>query len=620
MTDQQGPSHRLGKYEVLEEIGKGGFATVYRARDSVLGREVALKVLAPQLLDDEVWEARFFKEARAVARLEHPHVATIYEIAEEEGRLFIAMQLVRGGSLADGISRDGPVPREQALNIVTQVAEALDYAHGEGVFHRDLKPANVLLDERRGAVLTDFGFASIVGEHSMSLSLSGGVVGTPSYIAPEIWEGETATAQSDLYALGCILYEMVTADKAFPGHTPPAVMRAHFKPLALPETWPPGVPSWVETVLRQALAGEPGERYAAAAALVAALEEGEVKASAEVEVKAKVETRVQAGVLAAPPLSRTDSGLAIATPENIAQLLALTDPPERIWWERAEMELCLVPGGEFLMGIGEKETRKWHKKYGGELEWYTDATPQHRVALQAFYIGVTPVTQTQYARFVRQSDHPVPFHDKDWAKPYNWNQERKTFPPRKADHPVVLVSWHDAVAFCQWAGLRLPREAEWEKAASWGPGTGQKRVYPWGDQWDSSKCNSAERIAGRDLPTHSDWKKWRDNWRELDAVTRHRDTTTPVGTYSPAGDSPYGCADMAGNVWEWISSVYDPYPYQADDGREDPHAEGKRVVRGGSWYGDRSWARSANRDGYIPDGTDNYYVGFRCCVSSTSSL
>jgi len=267
--------------------------------------------------------------------------------------------------------------------------------------------------------------------------------------------------------------------------------------------------------------------------------------------------------------------LVIATPENVAELLALAEPPVRIWWEGAEMELCLVPGGEFLMGSLEGE--------GDDNEH-----PQHTVYVDAFYMGRTPVTQAQYARFVRQADHRVPFREEDRAKPYNWDQARKTFPQGKADHPVVLVSWHDAVAYCRWAGLRLPTEAEWEKAARGTDGRG----YPWGDEWDEKRCNTDEGGKGG---------------------------TTPVGLYSPTGDSPYGCADMPGNVWEWTGSLGDPYPYSAHDGREEADTKGSRVVRGGSWYDYHRGARSAYRVRFNPD-TADIYIGFRCCVSSTSSL
>ena len=262
---------QLGKYRILAEIGKGGFATVYRALDTTLDREVALKVLDPLLMRDATWVSRFHREARAVARLKHPHIVTIYEIGEVEGRLFIAMELVEGPSLAGRIAESGRLSWDETLAILEQVADALDYAHGQGVLHRDLKPGNILLDPQRGAILTDFGFARLVGESSMSVSVSGGVVGTPAYIAPEVWDGEEPTRQTDLYALGCIVYEMLTGEVLFSGKTPSVVMRKHLmEGPQLPDAaqWPKGVPAGVADVVPRALLRHPRERFASAGRFV----------------------------------------------------------------------------------------------------------------------------------------------------------------------------------------------------------------------------------------------------------------------------------------------------------------------------------------------------------------
>ena len=283
---------KLGKYEILGQIGKGGFATVYRARDPDLDREVALKVLPPLLMRDPEWVDRFHREARAVARLDHPHIVTIYEVGEAEGLLYIAMRLVADGSLAQRIAEVGPLPWEEAVQLVQQIASALDFAHEHGVIHRDLKTANVLLDSERGAQLTDFGFARMVSESTYSTSVSGGVVGTPHYIAPEVWEGRPATAQTDVYALGCILYEMVMGERLFQGDTTPAVMRAHFQPLEMPETWPEGVPPGLGEVLHTALAKEPESRYARAGELAEAL--AALKADELAEPYAELERAVAA--------------------------------------------------------------------------------------------------------------------------------------------------------------------------------------------------------------------------------------------------------------------------------------------------------------------------------------
>jgi LuxR family maltose regulon positive regulatory protein len=264
-------SEQLGRYELLEEIGQGGFAVVYRAHDRQLDRLVALKELRPMLLADPASVRDFRQEARNIARLNHPHVVTIYDVYEAGQRQFIVMHLVDGASLEALITAQGRLSWGETVEIITALADGLDYAHAQNILHRDLKPANILLDSRHGPMLSDFGLAKLIGNAATSVTAGGGVVGTPHYIAPEVWEGQGSTRQSDIYALGCILYEMLLGEKLFPGDTPPAVMMSHFRPLALPAAWPDGVPPGVTALLTTALARNPAERYAGAGDMAAAL-------------------------------------------------------------------------------------------------------------------------------------------------------------------------------------------------------------------------------------------------------------------------------------------------------------------------------------------------------------
>jgi formylglycine-generating enzyme required for sulfatase activity len=246
------------------------------------------------------------------------------------------------------------------------------------------------------------------------------------------------------------------------------------------------------------------------------------------------------------------------------------------------MEMCLVPAGEFLMGSADTDSQAG-----------SDETPEHRVSLDAYYIGRFPVTNAQYARFVQAASYRLPLVNESWAKPYNWVKARRAPPRGKEQHPVVLVSWDDAVAFCYWVGLRLPTEAEWEKAASWDPAAQRKRSYPWGDRWDASRCNSREGGKGG---------------------------SRRVGTYSPAGDSPYGCADMAGNVWEWCADSYDAgyYAHSLSRNPQGPLSGQSRALRGGSWDPASGPMRSAIRD-WLPPDYHHDLVGFRCCLSAAST-
>lgn len=265
-TDQQ-----FGKYRIEAELGRGGFGTVFRAVDTSLERTVALKILDPLLMRNNNWVMNFRKEARVMAKLEHPYIVPIYETGEESGRLYIAMKLIEGGNLATTIQQKGALAWEETVRIIQEVVSALDFAHQRQVIHRDLKPGNILLGVG-GSVLTDFGFARLLSDNSMSLSISGGIVGTPAYIAPEIWEGKTADKQADIYSLGCILYEMVTGKVLFTGDSVPAIMLSHFKPLVLPDIWPETVPDRMRDVLQIALNREPASRYGIAGEMVRDLE------------------------------------------------------------------------------------------------------------------------------------------------------------------------------------------------------------------------------------------------------------------------------------------------------------------------------------------------------------
>ena len=325
----------LGRYTVRAEIGRGGFATVYQALDTSLNREVALKVLHPQLLTDRSFVERFRKEARTLANLRHPHIVTVYEVNEVEGRLFIAMELAHGFSLARAIAERQRIKWGDTLSILKPVSEALDYAHGQGVVHRDLKPANILLDAERGPLLTDFGFARLLGDSSASMSLSGGILGTPAYIAPEIWELDTATPAADIYALGCIAYEMLTGEVLFVGKTPMQAMRAHDRGPQFPASWPEDVPRGVEAVLQVALARKPEGRFPKATPFWHAL--NDLEANAQV-------TREQAERQAVATQWKAEAEAAMAAHEwsaakmAVGRWLSITPDDQQAQAARAEIE------------------------------------------------------------------------------------------------------------------------------------------------------------------------------------------------------------------------------------------------------------------------------------------
>ncbi len=264
-------SQQIDRYRILEEVGQGGFATVYRAHDTELDRFVAVKELKPSLIQDNDWVKRFQREARAIARLDHSHIITIHDVIQADNRFVIVMRLVNGPSLDQHITAQGRLSWTETLEIMAAIVDGLDYAHAQDILHRDLKPANILMDPQRGPLLSDFGLAKLISANASSVTVSGSIAGTPHYIAPEVWEAQPATPQTDIYALGCIVYEMLTGVKLFKGETPPAVMMAHFKPLELPKSWPDDVPPAVANVLHKALATEPADRHASGREFVEAM-------------------------------------------------------------------------------------------------------------------------------------------------------------------------------------------------------------------------------------------------------------------------------------------------------------------------------------------------------------
>ncbi|MDQ5807601.1 MAG: serine/threonine protein kinase, partial [Actinomycetota bacterium] len=222
------------RYKVLGRVATGGMATVYRAEDGVLGREVAVKILAPHVAVDPTSRQRFEREARTAARVgDHPNVVTIYDIGEVGENAFIVMELYRGGTIADRLRDGGPVPRVQTLQWLDEAAAGLGYAHGRGVVHRDVKPANLLLDESGRLAVGDFGIARLADESS--LTQAGTVLGTAAYLSPEQAMGEAASAASDRYSLGVVAFELLTGKRPFAGDHAAAQARQHVE-APMPET------------------------------------------------------------------------------------------------------------------------------------------------------------------------------------------------------------------------------------------------------------------------------------------------------------------------------------------------------------------------------------------------
>jgi serine/threonine protein kinase len=252
---------QLGKYELLSSLGSGATAEVYQARDTVLGREVALKILKPALVADPGAFERFIREAQAAAGLFHPNIATVLDMGEAEGRYFIAMRYIPGQSLDKVLKEKGPLSWEQALQMLQQVGSALDFAHKKGLLHRDVKPSNIICSPEGEYVLTDFGLQKAMAASNLT-SHTGAVLGTPAYIAPEIWNGQPTSPASDVYSLACVFCETLTGKVLFDGQTTQEIITKHLiRGPQLPGIWPERTPESIGKMLGKALAMLPQERY-----------------------------------------------------------------------------------------------------------------------------------------------------------------------------------------------------------------------------------------------------------------------------------------------------------------------------------------------------------------------
>ena len=299
----------------MEQIGRGGMTSVFRAHDPQLNRHVAVKVLPSFQAEDPTFVERFRQEAQAVARLSHPNIIQVHDFGDDKGFIYIVMEYLTGGTFNDRLGR--PLPLAETLDLVTPLAQALDYAHGEGIVHRDLTPANVLLDNAGRSKLSDFGLARLL-EGSAGLTRADAVIGTPEYMSPEQVLGRPADQKSDLYALGIVVYQMLLGQPPFRGETPSATLMAHIhQPVPLPTAIDPEFDLRLESILIRALAKEPDDRYETAGEFVQALSTTAVEIAAEREAQP---TLVEPLAPESPPVKE---GLDTPTPP-----VAAPAPPE----------------------------------------------------------------------------------------------------------------------------------------------------------------------------------------------------------------------------------------------------------------------------------------------------
>jgi serine/threonine protein kinase len=673
MPDLNGQS--IGRYHILEKLGEGGMAVVYKAYDTRLERDVAIKIIQREVFPPKELERvqkRFEREAKALAQLSHPNIVGVIDFGEYKGSPYLVMEFLPGGTLKQCLG--GPIPWREAVRLVLPVARALQIAHRQGIIHRDIKPSNILIAVSGDPMLSDFGIAKIL-ESSDTATLTGtGIgVGTPEYMAPEQWTGK-ADAQSDVYSLGVVFYEMVTGRKPYIADTPAAILlKQATEPLPRPKKFVPDLPDSVEKVLIKALARKPEDRYPDMDALAAGLEQllaGQiagkqsvtseaVKPSQEIRTRDSFETidqgqfagsmdgeatrdegtserpavvprRAQplipwlvAAALGLCLILSVGLGIGALGMKSLGSLAVKTEPvskptaaewnptvpvataapqllptststEEETAWTRPTdgMVMVVVAAGAFTMGNDADAAYAYCNTYqiGCNRNWFTDEEPEQKIYLDAFWIDRTEITNAMYARCVGAGACEPPLYFRSYTRNSYYND------PQYADFPVTYVNWFDAQGYCAWAGARLPTEAEWEKAARGTDG----RIYPWGNFFDGTKVNYCDSLCPFKEILDPDFQ---DGFPD----------TSPVG-YFPAGASPYGVMDMAGNVWEWVNDWYDPnyYSTRTTNNPQGPASGTARVLRGGSWFGGRGDVRSVDRYKYNPANKSFNHFGFRC--------
>jgi len=261
----------LGQYQIIEPIGSGGTAQIYRAYQASVKRDVVVKVLSPSFRDEPGFVERFAQEVDVIAHLQHPHIIQVYDFGEQDGDVYIVMAYMRGGTLADLIEKSqGGLPDEETLRLFSLIAKGLDYAHAKGIVHRDLKPNNILMDEDGNPYLADFGLAKFTeGRIELTNTM---MTGTAAYMAPEIAREGKSTKRADIYALGIILFEMLTGELPYQGTTPYKILSAHInQPVPRLHEFRPDLPEAVQEVINTAIAKDPVNRYPTAEAMASAL-------------------------------------------------------------------------------------------------------------------------------------------------------------------------------------------------------------------------------------------------------------------------------------------------------------------------------------------------------------
>jgi len=622
-------NEKIGDYEVTNALGKGGFGSVWMAKSSD-GTTVALKLLNPQALDNQKVVKKFFHEAMILAKLDHPNITKLLEFFPDGDNYAIVMEYVEGIELKKLLQQQkGLLPFHHAYKIALQSLDAFQYAHEHGILHRDIKPANIMIDKNGNAKIMDFGIAKMgtTASHDTAANML-----SVHYTPPERFDKSREIDQrSDIYSLGLVFYEMFAGRRAFSATETSQIMFSHLNEIPEPPSkYSPNLPPQISKAIFKALEKDPEDRFTDFKAFKKAIQVDQVEiddVTSMVDLEATMaDATIDVGAVgmpapkaaAAPAREKKKKPTAMLAALIASVLIAggaggyffLNKGPSQTEKATAETPTTAAPVKKSAAvpkaGPGQKNSRGFNEvsnqKDGsimvsipaGEFTMgsdnYSAERPVQKISLDAYYIDKYLVTNEQFSKFVEASKYKTDAEKEgagnvrigrrwkkvdgaSWKKP-----DGLTAIDGKENHPVSQVSYNDAAAYCMWAQLDLPTEAQWEKAAR-GPDGNE---YPWGNSDPNDTSANFDNIVG---------------------------TTTPVTEYEK-GQSVYGVQDMAGNVYQWCRDWYGT----AERSAKNPTGpkEGKeRVIKGGSFIEGMESLRSANRDRYEPN-YSSFLFGFRC--------
>ncbi len=614
------PGETIGAYRIIEQLGQGGMASVFKAYHAALDRYVAIKVLHPAFKQDPTFLARFEREARIVAKLDHPNIIPIYDFAEHEGTPYLVIRYVEGQTLKQ-LMRSGPLPFDRILSIFNPIAEALAYAHAQGVLHRDIKPSNIIIANDGHIYLADFGLARMIQPEQSTISRDM-LIGTPQYISPEQAKGDPVDARSDIYSLAVVLFEMMTGRAPFSADTPYSIIHDHiYTPLPLPTSLNPDISPNVERVLLKALDKDPNARYATATEFMDALATSLSAVSmpshadrARVTVVKENKPRRAPLVFALTVLDGLLLGLLIffiflSNREGFSLSVAIANlaPPTPTWTsEPTSIPSTLPPASQVAAvlpspplpsepTVPPAPTDTPQPSDTPTLASTSTHTPSPTSTATATATGTatatatptltrTPTTVPTATNTPTITPTPIPQQAAGMVlipRGVFWMGKKDTDPNAQPDespgHYVDLSTYYidqfevsnSQYKKCVDAGVCiLPTGVYSPELPQFAFGNPAFDNYP---VVYVSQGNASRYCAwvGKSLPTEAQWEKaargpndqrlypWGDLWDGYRAnVGQSKPGPLPVTSYNPEGCSIYGVCNLVGNVAEWVADFY----------------------------------------------------------------